>query len=121
QRLQPFKQPELFLKAAVAACRRHSVQADVPPVFAIVSYGWDRKFIADLRALIPRDLADRVLFLENLPEGARSAVLRSGAAVFPSVYESLCLAAVECLQHGRPIVLNRDCLAFTENPFFSAT
>jgi glycosyltransferase involved in cell wall biosynthesis len=117
QRLQPFKRADLFLDAAVIACRRAARDDDA--MYVVLSYGWDEGYIAGLKAKIPADLAKRILFLKGIPPETRAYVLHHSVCVFPSAYESLCLAAVECQQQGRPVILNGACIGFAENPWFS--
>jgi len=49
-RLQPFKRPDIFIRAAVLFMERHP---DYPGVFRIMSYGWDENYIVSLQALVP--------------------------------------------------------------------
>lgn len=117
QRLQPFKRADLFLDGAIMACRRD--QPGSASVFVSLSYGWDRGYIEALRRKIPEDLKERILFVESAPPPTRAFVLAHSVAVFPSSYESLCLAAIECLQRGLAVILNKSCLAFETNPWFA--
>lgn len=110
-RLQPFKRPDIFVRAAVLFLERNP---DYPGLFRLVSYGWDRGYIDWLKSLVPPTLADRVLFLEECGKRERMDYLARSVVVVPSVYESLCLFAYEAGQMGLRVILNRECRAFAE-------
>lgn len=108
-RLQPFKRPDIFVKAAVAFCDRHP---DYAGVFRLVSYGWDQDYIGWLKGLVPAALKGRVVFVEKASAAERMGYLARSIVVVPSDYESLCLFAYEAGQMGRRVILNRACAAF---------
>lgn len=108
-RLQPFKRPDIFIKAATCFMERNP---DYEGVFRVVSYGWDREYVDWLKSLVPTSLATKVLFLEKYTQEERLTYLARSVVVVPSNYESLCLFAFEASNMGCPVILNRDCLAF---------
>jgi glycosyltransferase involved in cell wall biosynthesis len=110
-RLQPFKRPDIFIRAAVMFFERNP---DYPGVCRVVSYGWDRSYIDWLKSHVPPSLADRVLFLEQCSKSERLDYLARSVVVVPSTYESLCLFAYEAGQMGLRVILNRECRAFSE-------
>lgn len=112
-RLQPFKRPDIFVRAAIAFLERYP---DHPGIFRLVSYGWDRRYIDWLKGLVPGRLAARVVFIEDATETERAAFLARSIVVVPSDFESLCLFAYEAAQLGRPVLLNARCSAFGDNP-----
>jgi glycosyltransferase involved in cell wall biosynthesis len=112
-RLQPFKRPDIFIRAAIGFLEKHPDHAGV---FRLVSYGWDRSYIDWLQRLVPASLADRILFITDATETQRSAYLARSIVVVPSDFESLCLFAYEAGQLGRPVLLNARCAAFGDNP-----
>jgi len=108
-RLQPFKRPDLFVKAAIMLLDN---RPQYRGIFRIASYGWDQSYIQSLKDLVPPSYAERIVFLEQLSSKARQVFLRRSVVVVPSDYESLCLFAFEASQIGRPVILNRACEAF---------
>lgn len=108
-RLQEFKRPDLFVRAAIAFLGRHP---DYTGVFRIVSYGWNEDYIAMLRDLVPEKMAERILFILDASPRDRLDYIGKSVVVQPSDYESLCLFAYEASGMGRPLILNGACLAF---------
>ncbi len=111
-RFQPFKRPELFIKAALALLESGS---DYSGKFRLISYGFDREYIDSLRLMIPPKWRGRIRIEIDLPGDARKAAIQSGITVQPSAFESLCALAYEVSAAGRPILLAQDCLAFGKN------
>jgi glycosyltransferase involved in cell wall biosynthesis len=108
-RLQPFKQPDLFIKAALYFLQQHPTYAGK---FRLISYGWDERYIESLRRLIPARAIERVLIETEVSAADRLAAIRGGIVVIPSNYESLCLFAYEASQLSSGLILNGKCLAF---------
>ncbi|MEQ9259283.1 MAG: glycosyltransferase [Roseovarius sp.] len=108
-RLQEFKRPDLFVRAAVAFMDRNP---DYTGVFRIVSYGWDEDYIAMLKDLVPEAMAKSILFILDATPQQRLEHIGRSVVVQPSDYESLCLFAYEASSMGRPVILNGACLAF---------
>lgn len=110
-RLQPFKQPDLFIKAALKFL---SATPAYSGRFRLISYGWDDAYIAWLESLIPAHRAAQVTIERDLSAGERIKAIRSGITVIPSNYESLCLFAYEASNLGSTVILNDACLGFGE-------
>ncbi len=108
-RLQHFKRPDLFARAAIRFLDRNP---GYDGTFRLAAYGWDQDYIASLKDLVPPSLADRIRFLPEVTAQEREALIAASVIVQPSDYESLCLFAYEASAQGRPLILNRDCLAF---------
>jgi glycosyltransferase involved in cell wall biosynthesis len=108
-RLQRFKRPDIFLRAAIAFAEKHP---DHKGRFRLVSYGWDKPYIEWMEGLIPDALQDRVQFVYKASPQQRAEWLRQSVVVIPSDYESLCLFAYEASQMGASVILNRDCGVF---------
>jgi len=108
-RLQPFKRPDLFIRAAILFLERHPDHAGC---FRLVSYGWDEAYIAGLRALVPETLKEKILFVFGASAAERASHLARSVVVVPSDYESLCLFAFEASRMGCKIILNGRCPAF---------
>ncbi|WP_417459292.1 hypothetical protein [Kordiimonas sp.] len=108
-RLQPFKQPDLFIKAALKFLSETPAYAGR---FRLISYGWDDTYIAWLESLIPVHRRAQVTIERDVSPSARISAIRSGITVIPSNYESLCLFAYEASHLGSKVILNGACLAF---------
>lgn len=108
-RLQHFKRPDIFVRAAIAFLDKHP---DYGGKFRIISYGWDENYIQMLMDLVPRQHRDRIVFRLDATSDERLAVISRSVVVQPSDYESLCLFAYEASTLGRPVILNGACLAF---------
>jgi glycosyltransferase involved in cell wall biosynthesis len=112
-RLQPFKRPDLFVRAAVRFLDDAPQSASR---FRISSYGWDEHYIDWLRRLVPARWRDRVIFLDEVTEQERARLIRESILVIPSDFESLCLLAFEARLLGVKTILNRRCPAFGSEP-----
>lgn len=108
-RLQPFKQPDLFIKAALYFLQDNP---GYQGCFRLISYGWDERYIESLKQLIPAHAAARVRIETEVSASDRLAAIRAGIPVIPSNYESLCLFAFEASQLSDVLILNGQCLAF---------
>lgn len=108
-RLQPFKRPDLFIRAAVVFLRENP---HAPSQFRLVSYGWDEKYINWLRRLVPPGMDDRITFVQGATQERRAEIIANSIVVVPSDYESLCLFAYEGSILGSRVILNRACTAF---------
>ncbi len=112
-RLQPFKRPDTFIRAAVRMLRDDPA---CPSLFHVASYGWDQTYIQWLESLVPVDLRLRIRFHPTLTQDERAQLLRRSIVVIPSIYESLCLFAYESAMVGSKVILNRECAAFGSGP-----
>jgi len=108
-RLQPFKRPDIFIRAAVLFMERHP---NYEGVFRVMSYGWDENYIMSLQALVPLDLRSKIVFQYEYTAEERNEVLKNSVIVVPSNYESLCLFAYESSMMKRSVILAGDCAAF---------
>lgn len=116
-RLQWFKRPDIFVRAAIAFLERHPGYRGV---FRIVSYGWDTDYIDWIKALVPPSMRGRIEFTLDATPEQRAKLIGTSIVVIPSDYESLCLFAFEVSQLGRKVILNGSCKAFGENPRWQA-
>jgi glycosyltransferase involved in cell wall biosynthesis len=108
-RLQQFKRPDIFVRAAITFCEKHPKYEGV---FRVVSYGWDDAYIESLTSLVPGQLKDRIIFHFKSTERERAQYIRESVVVVPSDYESLCIFAFEASEMGRKVILNGTCPAF---------
>ncbi|PYE38816.1 glycosyltransferase involved in cell wall biosynthesis [Rhizobium sp. PP-F2F-G20b] len=108
-RLQPFKRPDLFIKAASVFFLRDK---EYDGEALLVSYGWDSEYVRWLESLIPDTLIDKIKVLTNLSSAQRDSLLEGSIIILPSDYESYCLFAYESSLAGNKLLLRRSCLAF---------
>jgi glycosyltransferase involved in cell wall biosynthesis len=114
-RIQPFKRPDLFVKAGVMF---FDANPDYSGRFLVVSYGWDQAYIRWLRDLVPERHKGRILFLINVEAELRNKLLADSIAIVPSNYESLCVFAYENALRGSRLILNRECIAFGQGDYW---
>lgn len=108
-RLQQFKRPDIFVRAATEFLDTHP---GYEGVFRLVSYGWDNEYIDMLHDLVPLAYADQILFVNNATAEERLNHIAQSIVVQPSDYESLCLFAYEAALMGQKVILNGDAVAF---------
>lgn len=112
-RFQPFKRPDLFIKAAITMLDAGS---DYAGLFRMISYGFSPEYIDYLRLMVPARHRTRILIQTNISAEDRLEAIANSIIVQPSKYESLCALAYEASLAGRPLLLARDCLAFADDP-----
>jgi len=108
-RFQPFKRPELFIKAA---CAFLDQSPDYSGVFRLISYGYSAEYIDSLRLLVPDRFLNKIILGVNFSDEARHAAMARAVIVQPSSFESLCALAYEVASAKNPILLAQDCAAF---------
>lgn len=108
-RFQPFKRPDLFIKAA---CRFLDDWPEYSGRFRLVSYGYNAEYIDSLRLMIPERHQSRIVLAVNLSNEDRDAAMAGSIIVQPSNFESLCALAYEVAVDQNPILLAGDCAAF---------
>lgn len=108
-RLQPFKRPDIFIRAA---CLYYQECPGDESEALVVSYGWDREFIASLQAMVPDRFKEKIRFIFQATFQERQHLMSGAIIVIPSDFESYCLFAYESAMLNRRVLLRRDCLAF---------
>ncbi|ASW04889.1 glycosyltransferase [Rhizobium sp. 11515TR] len=109
-KIQALKRPDVFLNGALAFIRSHS---DYKGNILFVAHPSDEGLRHQLASRIPPEFAERVSFLLNAPTSVRISILEKSISVFPSPFESFCLAAYEASMQGGWVALNGA------NPAFS--
>jgi glycosyltransferase involved in cell wall biosynthesis len=112
-RLQPFKRPDIFIRAAV---RFLDEDPEADNLFLISSYGWDEQYVDWLKRLVPERWRENVVFLDKSSQQERTELMLQSILVIPSDFESLCLLAYEGRQLGLKLILNQRCAAFGMEP-----
>ncbi|MBL1437103.1 MAG: glycosyltransferase [Rhodobacteraceae bacterium] len=108
-RFQPFKRPDLFIKAAITFLDQ---SPDYAGKFRLISYGFNAEYIDGLRLMVPERFLNRVTFEVDLSSEKRAAAMAKAIIVQPSSFESLCALAYEVAANKNPILLAQDCAAF---------
>ena len=114
-KLQRIKAPDLFIRGVVEFMRE-SPDYRGSAVFA--AHAFEPDYFAQLRRLIPADLADRFTFLGTIQGEAREAIFRDGIVVVSSRFETLNLTAYEASVAGATLVLNAACQSFGDGTPF---
>ena len=108
-RFQPFKRPDLFIKAA---CTFLDQRPEYSGKFRLISYGFNAEYIDSLRLMVPERFANRIVVSVNISSDARAAAMAKAVIVQPSRFESLCALAFEVAASQNPVLLAQDCAAF---------
>jgi len=109
-KFQPVKAPDVFVRASVGFMR---TCPEYHGEVRFLAHNMDSEYVAYIKRLIPADLAHRFRFYESAISGVlREQMISEGVAVFPSRFESFCLAAYEASLLGAPIILNESNPAF---------
>ena len=109
-KIQDLKRPEVFLKGALAFLKETpEYKGDI----IFIAHLMDQRLKKRLISRIPPQYFDRISFHVQSTGKARMALLSKGISVFPSPFESFCLAAYEASALGGWVVLN------VENPAFA--
>ncbi|MBU9227190.1 glycosyltransferase [Burkholderia multivorans] len=110
-KIQHLKRPDLFLRGACGFLRAHS-EYHGNVIFAAHSSPDD---MARLRRMVPPDLKERFVFLDNVSPVERAHLLSRSISVTPSQFESFCLSAYEASLAGAICVLNGNNPAFGDS------
>ncbi len=109
-KIQALKRPDVFLNGVLAFLNS---APDYRGNVVFMAHPTDMRLQEHLKGRVPEHLADRISFSTKMPQAARAAILARAISVFPSPFESFCLAAYEASMMGGWVALNY------ENPAFS--
>lgn len=108
-KLQDIKRPDTFIRGCVQFLRaRASYQGKV----IFLAHSFDASYQDVITSLIPSDLRSRVVFARGVGGAAREQQIAGAVCVFPSPWESFCLAAYEASLSGAACILNARNPAF---------
>lgn len=113
-KIQGFKNPELFVDGAVEFLASNP---NFEGSFVFACHDFANHFGALIDGRVPEGFKNR-FFRRTLSNSERKIYLRNHICVIPSIYESLNLAAYEVLSSGGTLLLNEDCLAFSDTSAF---
>lgn len=110
-KIEELKRPEVFLRGALGLIHSEpSYSGDL----IFLARPSDTKLEERLRKRVPAELTSRVVFIPEASTAERTGVIGQSIAVFPSPFESFCLAAYEASASGAIVVLNAANPAFGE-------
>lgn len=108
-KLQDIKRPDTFIRGCIQFLRaRPKYQGNV----VFLAHSFDARYQEYITSLVPEDLRGRVIFARGVSGGAREKSIAGAVCVFPSPWESFCLAAYEASLSGAACVLNAQNPAF---------
>lgn len=108
-KLQDIKRPDVFVRGCVQFMRRcPAYQGDV----VFLAHSFDAAYMTHVEDLIPDELRKRVIFTKGVSGVARERRIAKSVCIFPSPWESFCLAAHEASLSGAVCILNDSNPAF---------
>lgn len=116
-KIQHIKRPEIMIRGCVGfiIC---TPEWEGKVIF--LAHAFDALYEEKVRSLIPNSLVDRFVFLKSCGQTERNIIIAESVCVFPSVYESFCLAAYEASISGALVIVNEENPAFGSNTPWSA-
>lgn len=110
-KLQDIKRPDVFVRACVEFMLAHPTYKGEARFLA---HAFDPAYQARIERLVPKELAKRFVFLRNVSGLAREKIIAASICIFPSPWESFCLAAYEASLSGALCIVNGANPAFGE-------
>lgn len=108
-KLQDIKRPDTFIRGCIQFLRaRPQYQGSV----VFLAHSFDARYQEYITSLVPEDLQGRVVFARGVTGATREKRIAGSVCVFPSPWESFCLAAYEASLSGAACVLNAGNPAF---------
>lgn len=108
-KLQDIKRPDVFIRGCVQFMRE---RPEFKGEAVFLAHSFDPSYQAYITNLIPDDLVKRVVFARGISGAAREKRIAESVCIFPSPWESFCLAAYEAGLSGAICVLNSANPAF---------
>lgn len=111
-KIQWFKRPHVFINAVCNfITNEHQYNGDA----ILLAHVIDNELMDHCRNLIPASLKDRIFHKSDLSDILRETLISNSVVVFPTSYESFCLAAYEASMLGAIVVVNSLNPAFGPN------
>lgn len=110
-KIQALKGPEVFLNGVLAFL---AATPDYQGKVIFLAHPTDVALRDHLASRIPKHLVNRVSFVQKMGSSQRNKILSEAISVFPSPFESFCLAAYEVSAAGGITVLNGQNPAFAD-------
>ncbi|WP_367345019.1 glycosyltransferase [Stenotrophomonas bentonitica] len=111
-KLQDIKRPDVFIKGCIQFMRENPSYHG-KAVF--LAHSFDAAYQQSIVDLVPPDLVGRVVFAKGVNGALREKMIARSVCVFPSPWESFCLAAYEASLSGAVCVLNERNPAFGDS------
>ena len=102
-KIQRIKRPDVFVRGCCDFLRANPTYRGTVHLVAMAP---DPDYVDEIKRLVPVDLAGRFVFDTGAGAQARHAIIRESVCVFPSTFESFCLAAYEASMAGALSVVN---------------
>lgn len=109
-KLQSLKRPDVFIRGVSGFIRNGEFTGNA----VLCAHSFDKTYENRIKRLIPSDIQTRFVFAESIVSEKREQLIATSVAVFPSIFESFCLAAYEASFLGARVVLNGINPAFGE-------
>lgn len=110
-KLQRLKRPDVFIRGCVSFLRaRPEYRGDV----VFLAHAFDEAYQKSIENLVPRDLRGRIRFVAKASQEERARTIARSVCVFPTIWESFCLAAYEASLAGAVCVVNAVNPAFDD-------
>lgn len=111
-KLQDIKRPDVFIRGCVQFMRDNpAYQGNV----VFLAHSFDAAYQQTIVDMIPADLVGRVVFAKGVNGAPREKMIAESVCIFPSPWESFCLAAYEASLSGAICVLNDRNPAFGDD------
>lgn len=110
-KIQRIKRPDVFVRGCCDFLRANPTYRGTVHLVAMAP---DPDYVDEIKRLVPVDLAGRFVFDTGAGAQARHAIIRESVCVFPSTFESFCLAAYEASMAGALSVVNGVNPAFSD-------
>lgn len=108
-KLQDIKRPDVFIRGCVQFMRANPAYQG-KAVF--LAHSFDPAYQQSIVDLVPTDLVSRIVFAKGINGAIREKMIAASVCIFPSPWESFCLAAYEASLSGAVCVLNERNPAF---------
>jgi glycosyltransferase involved in cell wall biosynthesis len=111
-KIQHCKRPEVFVRGVCGFLR---AKPEYTGSVIFLAHAFSSEYAESVRALIPNDLKHRFTYVSNASQAERHQIIERSVCVFPTVFESFCLAAYEASLSGAVTVLNAGNPAFGDD------
>jgi glycosyltransferase involved in cell wall biosynthesis len=116
-KIQRVKRPEVFVRGC---CGFLAANPGYRGDILLLAHSFDTAYQERVEALIPYHFKSRFHFMKDVKDVERGSIIAQSVCIFPSAYESFCLAAYEASLLGALCVLNEANPAFgAESPWLS--
>ncbi len=111
-KLQDIKRPDVFIRGCVQFMQE---RPEYEGVIVFLAHSFNAPYQSYINSLIPVALRKRVVFVKGVNGASREQRIAKSVCVFPSPWESFCLAAYEAGLSGALCLLNERNPAFGDN------